>query len=63
MVVFEKEKRLKLFTSSIGNYLTVLAEFFCKTTVCLFATFSDLFFSFLLPLHVLNRFDFFADKV
>lgn len=46
---------------SSGKCLAILAEIFCRTTVCLFTTFLDLFL--FLFLHVLKSFHFFADKV
>ena len=43
--------------------MTVLAEFFCKSTVCLFTTFSDLLLFSVLFLHVVKSVNFVADKV
>lgn len=42
--------------------MTILAEFFCKSTVCLFTTFLDLLF-LVLFLHVVKSVNFSADKV
>lgn len=66
VMVFERgqEAEVAPIYLLLGNIRPPWLISFCRTTVCLFTTFPDWLFLFLLLfLHVLKSFSFFADKV